>query len=292
MNHVFIINPISGNGKYAKVIAWVEAYFKDSLETYQIHITQYPGHAKTIAATYGAGDVLYAVGGDGTAHEVLNGMNFTSELAIIPAGTGNDFFRMLSKQTKLETILLQTVEGVSQCIDVGTVNSKYFLNCLNLGLDAQVNFRVNEARNGHVPRSLLYMFYALAEVFKKKVHPIRVTQGDMTFETSVLLASFMNGKWYGGGFKSAPLAKLDDGLLEMILVSDMSILKILNVLPRYFRGKHLALDVVTYRRVNKVVISSNTEIVCGVDGEVFKDFEVTIDVLAHALTLRRPAEQI
>lgn len=292
MKHIFIINPISGNRKYKDVIKWIEDYFTNESDKYEIHITQYPGHAKEIASQFKGEYILYAVGGDGTANEVLNGMDFECQLALIPSGTGNDFYRNISSEKDIAKILDLTVNGTVKKVDIGKASNVYFMNCLNLGIDARVNLRVNEARHGMIPRKLSYAFYALVEVFQKYAQPIQVEFNGKSISSNALLASFMNGKWYGGGFKSGPLADLTDGYLEMSVVKDMPRWKILTVLPKYFLGNHLNLDVVTYERVQNVRVSSKELIVMGVDGEVFKDYNVDIEMLAGKLNLRVPREQM
>lgn len=291
MKHIFIVNPISGNGNYKDVISWVEKYFTKHKESYEIHITQHPGHAQEIASRYGEDSILYAVGGDGTAHEVLNGMDENAQLAIIPSGTGNDFYRMISKDKDLFSILESTINGQEKRIDIGKAGDVYFLNCLNLGIDARINLRVNNSRNNLIPRKLSYAFYALLEVLKKYAQKIVVEYDGTKVVSNALLASFMNGKWYGGGFMSGPYAKLDDGFLEMSLVEDMPRWKIFLVLPKYFLGKHTHLDVVNYKRVSHVKVSSEDLIVMGVDGEVFDGYSIDIAIMPSARKLRVPFEQ-
>ncbi len=291
VKNIFIVNPISGNGNYKEVIEWVHNHFKNNKQDYEVHITEYPGHAKEIASRFSDDVILYAVGGDGTAHEVLNGMNLNAQLAIIPSGTGNDFYRMISKDKTISRVLESTIYGQVKTIDIGKAAGSYFLNCLNLGIDARINLRVNNARSGFIPRKLSYATYALLEVMKKYAQTIDVTIDGVTTTTNALLASFMNGKWYGGGFMSGPFADYSDGLLEMSLVTDMPRWKIFKVLPKYFLGKHTDLSVVTYKQVNKVKVSSSSLIVMGVDGEVFEDYSVDIEVLPKALNLRVPFEQ-
>lgn len=291
MKHIFIVNPISGSGNYRNVIEWVDAYFSNNKDKYEIHVTQYPGHAKEIASLYDKNTVLYAVGGDGTAHEVLNGMNSEAQLAIIPSGTGNDFYRMISKNKDLKAVLEETIKGTSQKIDIGKTGDTLFLNCLNLGIDARINLNVNNARKSIIPRKLSYAIHALIEVLRKYAQKIEVDYDGTVVITNALLASFMNGKWYGGGFMSGPFAELSDGLLEMSLVEDMPRWKIFTVLPKYFLGKHTDLAVVTYKRVRKVSVKSSELIVMGVDGEVFEGYSVDIEILPSALNLRIPNGQ-
>ena len=105
MKHVFIVNPTSGVGKYQVVIDYVKDYFEDKEDNYEIRITEYVGHATEIAREYDVSHVLYSVGGDGTSHEIINGMQEGVSLGIIPVGTGNDFFRNFDLDLPLEKII-------------------------------------------------------------------------------------------------------------------------------------------------------------------------------------------
>lgn len=289
MKHVFIINPISGTGRYRGVADWVTNYFTGRDNEFEIRYTEFPGHAASIAAEYENNTVLYAVGGDGTAHEVLNGMNFdTNQLAIIPVGTGNDFWRMYAIDGSIETILEKTVLGEPMGVDVGKALGKYFLNCLNIGVDAEVNRRVNKARKTVFPRSLVYIYYALAELLKKKTVTLEFEIDGERQQFQTLLASFMNGKWYGGGFKSAPNALFNDGLMDVTIVEDLPLYRVPFVLPKYFKGTHLGLDVVNTYRAQRVRVISPEWVSVGFDGEVLEINDIELEMLHHKLQLRVP----
>ncbi|CAM4221021.1 diacylglycerol/lipid kinase family protein [Erysipelothrix aquatica] len=289
MKHVFIINPISGLGNVKDVAGWVHEYFEKCNESYEIRFTESVGHAQRIASEYTEAVILYSVGGDGTAHEILNGMNFDSQLAIIPVGTGNDFWRMIAADKKnIKDVLYRTIEGEVHNIDIGIANGHYFLNCLNIGVDADVNKRVNAVRTTIFPRSLVYIYNAvIALAVKKKTH-LDITMNGKTQRFDTLLTSVMNGKWYGGGFKSAPLADIEDGLLDVTIVSDVPFWRLPKLFPMYYKGNHLGLDVVETQKVTELHIHANHPVAVGYDGEVFEYTDIAIKVLQGKLKFRMP----
>lgn len=288
MRHIFIVNPTSGVGRYQEVIDIVEEYFKDHPDKYEIHFTEYEGHALELSRSFVGDVIVYSVGGDGTAHEILNGLQQGVSMAVIPVGTGNDFWRMVEFDGSLQEIVCGTIEGKTIEIDYGTANGNRFLNCANIGIDAEVNKFVNDFRYDWFPRNLVYIFAAIIEIFRYKPVKIKIKMDDYEEEHKVILTSFMNGKWYGGGFKSAPKAELDDGLLDVCLVENIPLRKIPALMPKYYKGEHLDLDPVTYHRVDEVVIESDRVIPLGCDGEIFKYDTITIRIEKKALPLRIP----
>lgn len=289
MKHVFIVNPISGKGDYRKVEAWVKNYFEDKEDDYEIIRTDYPGHASEIAAQYGKDVILYSVGGDGTAHEIINGMNLEeSALAIIPVGTGNDFWKMYRIHESLEVILEKTINGTLRHVDLGYSANRYFLNCLNVGVDAEVNRRVNNSRSKLIPRTFIYMIFAVVELIRKKAVTFEYVIDGERHSFTTLLASFMNGKWYGGGFKSAPNAVFDDGLLDVTIVEDVPLRRIPKLLPMYYKGTHLNEDVVNLYRAEKIVVKAPKSVAVGLDGEVIELDTFTIELLKGKLMLMTP----
>ncbi|HEY4537973.1 MAG TPA: YegS/Rv2252/BmrU family lipid kinase [Erysipelothrix sp.] len=288
--HVFIINPTSGTGKYSEVESIIKEYFKEAQELCIIHHTEYVGHAKQIARLYDENHILYSVGGDGTAHEVLNGLNEGVEMAVIPVGTGNDFWRMIDYDKDLNAIVIDTIEGVSVNIDYGLANGNRFLNCANIGIDAEVNKFVNNVRSKWFPRNIIYIYAAIIEAIRYKPVLLNIDTKDQKMQKKIILTSFMNGKWYGGGFKSAPKAHLNDGLIDVCVVDDLPMRRVFKLISKYYKGEHLDIPEVTYLRVEEVNLSSDRSISLGCDGELFEYNDISIKVVKDGLKLRLPRE--
>lgn len=289
MKHVFIINPTSGVGRYKDVEAWIDNNFKDKEDNYELRYTEYPDHAQEIAEEYHGNDViLYSVGGDGTAHEILNGLDFDVQLAIIPVGTGNDFWRMIAYDHPLEKILEDTINGSVRHVDVGEANGHRFLNCMNMGVDSEVNRDVNAVRKTWFPRKLIYVYYAIIELVRKKPIQCIVEADGLKKNHHALLISVMNGRWYGNGFQSAPKAVIDDGFLDVCIVEDVPQKRIPKLMPMYYKGEHLDLDVVTSYKAREIKIECDRTVALGCDGEVFEYSTIHARVLEGKLKLRVP----
>ncbi len=166
-----IVNPNAGNGKGRIVQQKTEEYLRRLGEECQFHFTEKPGDAKTLAKKLNPAEVklLAVIGGDGTYNEVLNGMVIGSyPLAVIPAGTGNDFCRMLGCtdwQKAVDTMLT----GDPQPIDYGEVNRHRFLNFYSTGLDAAIANQANEWK-GRYPAKVLYILSLIRQVFQLKTY--------------------------------------------------------------------------------------------------------------------------
>ncbi|NLW14659.1 MAG: diacylglycerol kinase family lipid kinase [Erysipelothrix sp.] len=287
MKHIFIVNPTSGVGNYKDVTAWIEANMLGL--DYKIHITQYEGHATEIAKSYDKGVILYSIGGDGTAYEIINGMSFENEFCVIPVGTGNDFYKMINTKKEIFELLHDTVHGghVSP-VDVGQVNDRYFLNCANIGVDADVNARANGLKGTIVPRLLIYLVSTLREIMTMKPVRLHIFNNEFSYDKDITLLSVMNGKYYGSGFKSAPNAKINDGLFDLVIVDAVSRTRVINLLPKYMKGTHLDLDVVEVKEVDHVEVKSQVPLTIGCDGEIFKSDHLVFKMHKGILKYRLP----
>ncbi len=291
LKHVFIINPISGEGKSEDLIDVIKDYFKHQ-DNYEIRISEYPHHATLIAQEYTERDnvCLYAVGGDGTANDVLNGLNENVSMAVIPSGTGNDFYRMLDFKQKPSEILVQTIEGVEIRVDVMVANGRKTLNSANMGIDADVGEMMNKyAKKYHIPRPFAYIIFALIMLFKpKKIEYEAVVDGSVS-KGDGLLITMMNGQYYGGGFKPAPLASLQDGLIDVIIIEYIgNPLKLMGLLPKYYFGKHMDIKELTFLRGKNIQMKFKDEVIFGCDGETTVETVIDMNVLESAISLRIP----
>jgi diacylglycerol kinase (ATP) len=166
MKHVFIINPISGKGKTLKVAENIEKVCQKENLDYEINYTNYPGEATKIAKKYRLSkNIIYSVGGDGTLNEVLNGIVGTKNmLAVIPSGSGNDFYKTLSK-----------IDDELPNIDIGKINDKYFINIVSIGIDAEVANNVSLMKKKNIPTSQIYNASLVYTFFKYKFKNIEMS---------------------------------------------------------------------------------------------------------------------
>ena len=292
MKHVFIINPTSGKGKAYQQIEAVKELFNEKNEPFEILLTEYQGHATELAKRYKMSDdvTLYSVGGDGTAYEVLNGLQDQVPMAIIPAGTGNDYYRMLGYTKKdIKSIIKETVEGKVVKTDYGLANDRRFLNMMALGLDAEANQVAQDlGKKLPIPRSLVYAISALFVIVRpRKINLELEINGETIIQKSLLIA-VMNGRWYGGGFQPTPMASIQDGLLDVCLVADVPFIRMLQLLPKYFKGTHVNEPEVKFYRSNQFELK--TEKLCSVscDGETNKQDKIVFKLVKDGLCLRVP----
>lgn len=308
MKHVFIINPAAGKGKAGKFFlpAIIEIAKKMNID-YEIHRTINVGDAerfiksrcesrKNINETIR----FYGCGGDGTLNEVANGaFGFENvEIAIIPAGTGNDFVRNFKNQKSFLNIQKQ-IEGIALPIDLiryqgEEMNPRYCINMLNIGLDSHVVVKADSLRkypffNG----SFAYGAGVGLVLAKKECVDIEIEFDDGTVHNGeILLIAIANGSYYGGGFKALPLAKCDDGLIDVGIVENVSRSQFIRLVPHYRKGTHLDLpaakDIFIYKQCRSLKITPTNAIKLCTDGEISLAGQTEISILPKAILFSIP----
>ena len=295
MKHVFIVNPISGRGAANRAIPLIEEYFQENSGEYEIIVTEAPGHAKELASRYTKDDdvCVYATGGDGTLWEVVNGINDGVVMSIIPCGTGNDFFRMFDASIlDIKKLLKDTIEGEVMAVDYGICNEKTrFINCLCIGLDADINATVNtKGRDSLVPKKMLYATTAVKAITKPVTLSFTIKNADEVQERQGVLVAIMNGRKYGGGFTPTPTADITDGLLDICLVKPLPFNKLIRLLPKYFNGTHIDLPVVECMNAEEIELVFASEVNVSLDGEVFRMDKIRAQIVKHGLLVKAPKE--
>lgn len=273
MKFHFIINPKSGSYNYQVVVDYIRLHVKKHPEfEYDLHLTEFPGHATSITQSITSPDAcVVAVGGDGTLNEVLNGLNEGVKLACIPLGSGNDFVRMLNYPKGLSTQewIEETINGKIIKIDYGVANQERFINCCNTGIDADVLVAFNQMRESILPNNIVYLLATLKTVLKPRYRKLRFTLDDQEpFEKETILCTLMNGKYYGNGYTPTPQSDIQDRVLDLCLVKPLSLFKIASLIKKYSVGTHVNHEAVKMHPIKKVLIESDDEILYGIDGEL------------------------
>jgi len=270
---LFIVNPVAGGGRAVKQLAHLETLLRRFGLDYRVMLTNNPGHAVTLAADrlLQGFEKICVVGGDGTLHEVVNGIMRTGRqqrvrLGILPLGGGNDYARTLGIPADWEQALDLYINGRVTMVDVGRVEKTWFINALGIGLDARVAWHAQHIHklNG-LPRYLLAVVRSLAE------HPsvsVDVRLDDDLFRGRYLLLSIGLGRFCGGGFQLNPHADTHDGLFDLCFVDAMSTAKTMTLLPLGISGKHITRREVRCTRSKLVEVRSRTPLPVYMDGEL------------------------
>lgn len=276
MKHVFIVNPVSGRGKALKVSLGIKKICEEEKIDYEIHYTNEPKDATRIAKKVkGSKNIIYSVGGDGTLNEVLNGVIGTKNmLAVIPAGSGNDFYRTLSK-----------MDDEMPLIDVGKVNGKYFLNVVSIGIDAEVAKNAEVMKKLKVPTSQIYNASIVYTFFKYKFKDIEFSVDNTRSKNKCTILTICNGKMYGGGYKIAPEALLSDGYFDVYIVDKISKPTLPFLLGKLKKGTHESLKEVHKSKATKIKFKCDYDLVCNVDGEIIIDRKFNIKILPKSLLI-------
>ncbi len=292
MKHYFIVNPVSGKGKAAKAyIPVIEKYIRENNLDAEIYVTKaFRDGQKYVEEIAKKGEPVrfYSCGGDGTIYEVVNGCYKypNCEIACIPLGSGNDFIRLFGSDTDID----KHVNGVPTKLDLIFTEGKVAINQCSMGIDAEVCAKQSEFKklplvSGEAAYDLS-LLYCMAGKLKSE---FKVTIDGEVFEDTFLFCYVGNSRWYGGGYKAAPLADPADGLIDVVMIKlDRSRLKLLPLISKYKAGEHLDWDITTFRRAKKVEIESKKIAAVNVDGECEYVNKRTFEMMEKAITFVVP----
>lgn len=282
MQHIFIVNPAAGKSDASHLIKkQVEELFeKGKIDgTYKIEISKNNHDVIDIAKRYAQSNeevILYACGGDGTLNDVVNGAMNHDNVTItqIPLGTGNDFIKFFGKKAKKDFLdLNKLVNGDITEIDVIDVEGHYSLNIANVGLDAMIaNNVIKFKKLPFVSGKLAYKISVIYSFLTSLKHHMEIViDGEKLPFKYYTFAVFANAKYYGGNYCAAPRANIQDGLLEVVLIPNISRLKILKFMSVYENGEHLDpkyKDIVYYHKARSVQILKDNNVIVCLDGEM------------------------
>ncbi len=300
---IFILNPTAGKQKAFQFKKLIENKFKEhgKEDSCRFFFTEKPLHAKELAKSlseeYGSGAIIYACGGDGTVNEIANGMAGKSSLmSVIPAGTGNDFVKTVYSKPKLkpEEIIDRVFDYKEQICDLGILDDMYFANVASLGFDTLVAMHADKlAARFKFIGGLSYLVAVFICLFKKNYTRIKYNfvcvdeDGEESVfkgEDDFTLAAIGNGGRYGGIFTPCPDARVDDGLLDVCLVSRVSVLEIITLLPRYVKGTHTNHEKVKIFRIKSGNLEGvGEQLLINLDGESFAKHRVEVGIRKHAV---------
>jgi YegS/Rv2252/BmrU family lipid kinase len=293
---LLIVNPVARHGETESLVPVIEKLLASI--AHDTVLTQHPGHAAELAAAATGYDVVVAVGGDGTVHEVLNGLmahpsGSRPTMGLLPTGSGNDTRRTLGVSTSLTQAALELTTGRRRAFDVGVCNGTYFNNSFAAGLDAKVTAKAVEYKVTKKRDGLWLYLTALLHVLFNELDPFDVSlsfDGAEAARVTTLIMAATNGPTYGGGFFICPGAVPDDGLFEVCMIDPLSLPEALVRLPFVIAGKHTKMKVVHMSRHTSIVIESDGPMPAQIDGEVLLESRYEISMLPRAITCIVPRE--
>lgn len=296
-NVTVICNPAAGRGRAGKHGDAIRQLLGASARNWTWRHTQARGDGETMArqAARDGAQMVVAVGGDGTLHEVVNGVLGTNTaVGLIPFGTGNDLARALGLFGNLETACRAVTDGPTRRVDVGVVEGagtngpRHFLVLTGTGFDARTAQTVNEGVRW-ISGAPAYVYGAIATL--RRFTPFELTltlDGGETRRQKAMFVSIANAETTGGGMKIAPGAKVDDGLLDLCLVGEVSKAALLYQLTQVFSGAHVKHPAVTMLRASRVILDADPPQPLLIDGEVLGTTPATVSLMPGALPIKVP----
>ncbi|EAR01969.1 diacylglycerol/lipid kinase family protein [Maribacter sp. HTCC2170] len=302
MNIVFVVN--NKNNRLAKVLPKLEQYFeKANMGNVQFISTLREKHAIELArqATENSCDYLIAVGGDGTLHEVINGVlqanlpaNAYPVLGLLPYGSANDFARTAGITNSIEELIRLIQSNTTQKINLGKIvlqqnhETRYFINIAGVGLGAEVAQNLAQSKSGFGP-SFNYYKHIIKGFWAYTKKEVSCTSSTWRWKGKLLQMAVANGRYFGNAICIAPDAKLSDGQFQVAIFGDLSIWDYLKNLGNLKKGVKIKLPEVSYHTAKEVLLESNEA--CGIeaDGEYVGLAPATISVVPKAIRFLMPS---
>jgi diacylglycerol kinase (ATP) len=293
MPWTLVLNPVAGRGRHRDLAPELRARARRSNLDAEIVVSESAADAETLARKAGeAGRDLIAAGGDGTVGLVAGVAAETGRLlGIVPTGAGNDFATALGYDRKKPLDAIAAIAaGRDATVDLGVVNGRWYTCVTCSGFDAEANRWANTVTR--LSGTPLYVAAVLRTLAVYKPCPFRVTVDGEVHETPAWMVAVGNSRAYAGGMQIVPDARMDDGLLDVCVIGDMSRLKILRHFPKVFKGAHLGVPgIATYRGARITVEALGTEagtMEVWADGERVGPLPATMEPRARALRVRVP----
>jgi diacylglycerol kinase (ATP) len=294
---VVIVNPSSAGGSTGEVWPQIASDLRSQFGSFRAVFTTHRGDAAALAseAARKGAKLIIACGGDGTVSEVANGILSSgkeAELGILPSGTGGDFRRTLEIPSRTRDAARVLRTGRSVRIDVGRVSytdqngadaTRYFVGVASCGMSTKVIERVKSDDVSFVS--------ALLKTAMRNA-PVRlVVQLDDSHEHHLVVSNLCiaNARYFGGGMKIAPDAKLTDGKFDVVSIGDLSAMKIFTSAPRIYTGSHLSMPEVSHTLARKITVRAAdraAEVALEVDGELPGRLPATFQIIPDALRVR------
>lgn len=279
MYHI-IFNPTAGKKKATKGLQTVCALFKQRGVAFQVHQTAEVHDAERIAQRLTAvgENKLVVVGGDGTLHEVLNGIVDPTRcaLGLIPLGTGNDFAAAMGLPLNAADAARVILDGISKPVDYLHVGNRRCMNVTGFGMDVDV---LERCQKGKLKGKIKYLMSLMQAIFAYKGCVLTVECEGETRECNALLAAACNGSQFGGGIRICPTAQINDGKISVVTVDCIGgVFKLIGAFIALLRGKILSYPKTRHFLCDEVRFTPKTPCTVQLDGELYDNLEMHIKI--------------
>ncbi len=298
-----IVNPVSANGKTARIWPKHEKYLLNKGLNMARFYTRYPLHASELAreGVLKGYRRIMVVGGDGTVNEVVNGLLVDEELIasdiqliIFSQGTGCDFIRSLGLKKGVDDVYQLIMDGKIKYIDLGKVtyitnqgteDERYFLNVADLGIGGETVKLVNESSK-LLGGFLTYLIGALRTIMKYKNKVMRLDiDGKEILQKSINSIMVGNGQYFGGGIKITPGANLEDGKFKIVILGNLNKWEIIMNLIKAYKGTHLSHPKVDVFNGKELSVNSPEKVLLEIDGETIGMLPARFNILYKKLPI-------
>jgi len=299
MKHIFIVNPKAGKkDQRARIYEMADALRDRHGLDCAVMLTDRPGGATEMArklAESGEAVRIYACGGDGTIHEVANGIAGFPNAAMtcIPTGTGNDFLKNFGSDAEKFCDAENLWDGEVQAIDLIECNGKYCVTIACNGIDARVAESVhNFSGPAWLSGQGAYIVSIIPNFFGSPISrrwTVSIDGGE-PIEDEFALISMCNGRYYGGGFFPVPEARMDDGMLHAVVIRKVTRPEFLQLIGPYSKGRHKDLPprLIQVMPAKEIRITADEDIVTCLDGECSRSREVVMRMADKKLNFFGP----
>jgi YegS/Rv2252/BmrU family lipid kinase len=286
--HLVILNPVAGRGRLRREWPRTADRLREAGVDFEVVETKAPGEAVALAERAAREyDVIVAAGGDGTVHEVANGLlraGGKAALGVLPLGSGDDFAKMLPAGDPVQRI----ARGRTRPFDAGRIvadTTRFFANGMDVGFGAHASRNVRRVPRPFTGLGAYLGALALTLVRYPKLELRMQLDGGEPFAQTTAMTAVMNGCGFGGSFRVCPGACADDGELDLLIADGVGRLAILGLVPKIMRGEHGGDPRLKLVRARRVLIESQAPLLVEADGEIaFEDARrLEIEVLPGAL---------
>jgi diacylglycerol kinase (ATP) len=296
----FIVNPVAGAGRTAREWPRIMDVFRGNGLRFDYDVTEAPGHAIELAreSARNGYDMVVSVGGDGTINEIVNGLYASGNisdatLGIVSTGTGSDYIRTVGIPRRSNEACHCLLRMKKRVVDLGVVEytkdgrqeERLFVNFAGFGFDAEIVRRTTQQFKalGALPSYLLGVLTTLVS-YRNRDITIRIDGESQDMRVCTVVMN--NGRYGGGSMFTAPHAELADGLLDVMIVGNLSKPDLLWSIPRIYKGTHLTHPKVTMKKAKEIEVeSSSGKVQLQADGELLGEVPARFRVLPSTLNV-------